>query len=137
MTPPARAPRVAAETRPPKPAAARLVEALVAVSKARGCYKVILDCAEHNVAFYEKCGLTRKEIQMVRPRARVLGWGRGPGTRGEGCGEMEGAWRCGVGGAACDGAKRVAVGLVMLAWDAEAAPFVAAGAAPASCCLAA
>ena len=31
-----------------------------------GCYKVILDCAEANVVFYEKCGLTRKEIQMVR-----------------------------------------------------------------------
>ena len=31
-----------------------------------GCYKVILDCAEANVPFYEKCGLTRKEVQMVR-----------------------------------------------------------------------
>ncbi len=31
-----------------------------------GCYKVILDCAEENAAFYEKCGLTIKEIQMVR-----------------------------------------------------------------------
>ncbi len=28
------------------------------------CYKVILDCAEHNVGFYEKCGFTRKEVQM-------------------------------------------------------------------------
>lgn len=36
------------------------------MSKESGCYKLILDCAEHNVAFYEKCGLTRKEIQMVR-----------------------------------------------------------------------
>lgn len=44
----------------------RLVDALVAAAKAAGCYKVILDCAEHNVAFYEKCGLTRKEVQMVR-----------------------------------------------------------------------
>jgi glucosamine-phosphate N-acetyltransferase len=42
------------------------VEELVSVSRSRGCYKVILDCAEHNVAFYEKCGLTRKEVQMVR-----------------------------------------------------------------------
>ena len=31
-----------------------------------GCYKVILDCAEANIVFYEKCGLTRKEIQLVR-----------------------------------------------------------------------
>jgi len=44
----------------------RLIEALVAVCRDKGCYKVILDCAEKNVAFYEKCGLTRKEVQMVR-----------------------------------------------------------------------
>ncbi|KIZ04131.1 glucosamine-phosphateN-acetyltransferase [Monoraphidium neglectum] len=44
----------------------RLIEELVRVCKEKGCYKVILDCADHNVAFYEKCGLTRKEIQMVR-----------------------------------------------------------------------
>ena len=31
-----------------------------------GCYKVILDCSEENVPFYEKCGLTKKEVQMVR-----------------------------------------------------------------------
>lgn len=36
-------------------------------AKEAGCYKVILDCAENNVAFYEKCGLTRKEVQMVWP----------------------------------------------------------------------
>ena len=35
-------------------------------AKEAGCYKVILDCAEANAAFYEKCGLTRKEVQMVR-----------------------------------------------------------------------
>lgn len=34
-------------------------------AKGAGCYKVILDCGESNVAFYEKCGLTRKEVQMV------------------------------------------------------------------------
>ena len=31
-----------------------------------GCYKVILDCSEANVPFYEKCGLERKEVQMVK-----------------------------------------------------------------------
>ncbi len=41
------------------------------VCKERGCYKVILDCAEHNVAFYEKCGLTKKEVQMVSVRAKL------------------------------------------------------------------
>jgi hypothetical protein len=44
----------------------RLIEALVDVARQRGCYKVILDCSEANQAFYEKCGLTRKEVQMVR-----------------------------------------------------------------------
>ena len=40
----------------------RLIELLKLVSQANGCYKVILDCAEHNVAFYEKCGFKRKEV---------------------------------------------------------------------------
>jgi glucosamine-phosphate N-acetyltransferase len=43
----------------------RLIDALVRVAKQQGCYKVILDCTEHNVLFYEKCGLSRKEVQMV------------------------------------------------------------------------
>jgi glucosamine-phosphate N-acetyltransferase len=43
-----------------------LIEELTAVAKQQGCYKVILDCSESNQAFYEKCGLTRKEVQMVR-----------------------------------------------------------------------
>lgn len=43
----------------------RVVDALMEHAKEVGCYKVILDCAESNQAFYEKCGLERKEIQMV------------------------------------------------------------------------
>ncbi|KAG2482745.1 hypothetical protein HYH03_018339 [Edaphochlamys debaryana] len=43
-----------------------LVEALIEAARADGCYKVILDCAESNQAFYEKAGLQRKEVQMVR-----------------------------------------------------------------------
>ncbi len=31
--------------------------------------QVILDCSESNVSFYEKCGLVRKEVQMVRTAA--------------------------------------------------------------------
>lgn len=42
-----------------------VIEALMAFAKEAGCYKVILDCGESNVAFYEKCGLTCKEVQMV------------------------------------------------------------------------
>ena len=52
-----------------------------------GCYKVILDCSEDNVAFYTKCGLTRKEVQMVRwvgragrSRGRPPVQGGGPAT---------------------------------------------------------
>jgi len=29
-----------------------------------GCYKVILNCKEHNVAFYEHLGFRRNEIEM-------------------------------------------------------------------------
>lgn len=31
-----------------------------------GCYKVILDCGSHNIKFYEACGYTQKEVQMVQ-----------------------------------------------------------------------
>jgi len=30
-----------------------------------GCYKIILDCSEKNVPFYEKCGFKKKEVQMA------------------------------------------------------------------------
>lgn len=42
-----------------------LVKKLVDISRTEGCYKVILDCAEKNVGFYEKCGFTRKEVMMA------------------------------------------------------------------------
>lgn len=44
----------------------RVIEALMAAAQDLGCYKVILDCSEDNVPFYEKCGLVRKEVQMVK-----------------------------------------------------------------------
>lgn len=44
----------------------RVIESLIETAKESGCYKVILDCSEDNVPFYEKCGLTKKEVQMVR-----------------------------------------------------------------------
>lgn len=43
----------------------RVIERCIEEAKLRGCYKVILDCSEDNAAFYAKCGLERKEIQMV------------------------------------------------------------------------
>ena len=43
----------------------RLLERLRQEAVEMGCYKIILDCSEANQPFYEKCGLTRKEVQMV------------------------------------------------------------------------
>lgn len=58
---------------------AALVDYLVALAWERACYKVILDCSEKNVPFYEKCGFARKEVHMAlykeslsgAPRARL------------------------------------------------------------------
>ena len=43
----------------------RLLETMTGYAQEAGCYKVILDCAESKVEFYEKCGFTKKEVQMV------------------------------------------------------------------------
>jgi len=43
-----------------------IVKELMRLGKEAGCYKVILDCIESNVGFYEKCGLQRKGVQMAR-----------------------------------------------------------------------
>ncbi|KAI3629917.1 hypothetical protein MIR68_011352 [Amoeboaphelidium protococcarum] len=42
-----------------------IIEALKYVGKQNSCYKIILDCSEKNVPFYEKCGFKAKEIEMV------------------------------------------------------------------------
>lgn len=47
------------------PRLCRVVADLLQFSKQAGCYKTILDCSDDNVPFYEKCGLTKKEVQMV------------------------------------------------------------------------
>jgi len=41
-----------------------LIEDLVALANEWGCYKVVLNCSDANVAFYEKCGFRRAENQM-------------------------------------------------------------------------
>lgn len=41
-----------------------LIVGLVNVAKQDGCYKVLLDCSEENVAFYERCGLTKSGNMM-------------------------------------------------------------------------
>lgn len=43
-----------------------LVAELVDFCRREGCYKVILDCAEGNAPFYERCGFEKKEIQMAQ-----------------------------------------------------------------------
>ena len=44
----------------------RVVLALVQEAERAGCYKVMLDCEQGNIGFYEKCGFQQKEVQMVR-----------------------------------------------------------------------
>ena len=34
-------------------------------SKKNNCYKIILNCSEKNIRFYEKCGFEKKEVEMV------------------------------------------------------------------------
>lgn len=43
----------------------RVIDQLVHIGTTLGCYKIILDCAEKNVDFYQKCGFQKKEVQMV------------------------------------------------------------------------
>lgn len=41
-----------------------LIDHLVEFSKSMNIYKIILDCSEDNVTFYEKCGFSNKGVQM-------------------------------------------------------------------------
>ncbi|KAI8987909.1 acyl-CoA N-acyltransferase [Mycotypha africana] len=43
----------------------RIIQALKYIGARRGCYKVILDCSEKNVPFYQKCGFQQKEVEMA------------------------------------------------------------------------
>ena len=43
-----------------------MIDNLINLAKERKCYKVILDCSESNVCFYEKCGFVKKEVEMVK-----------------------------------------------------------------------
>ncbi|KAF9570387.1 Glucosamine-phosphate N-acetyltransferase-like protein [Mortierella alpina] len=42
----------------------RIIETLKAIGQQQGCYKIILDCSEKNVPFYEKCGFERRGVEM-------------------------------------------------------------------------
>ena len=43
----------------------KIVTFLAEQAKIRGCYKVILDCTQQTIGFYEKCGFTVKNTQMA------------------------------------------------------------------------
>mmetsp|Transcript_27583 Transcript_27583/g.71572 ORF Transcript_27583/g.71572 Transcript_27583/m.71572 type:complete len:233 (+) Transcript_27583:240-938(+) len=42
----------------------RMVSKLLDRAREQGCYKVILDCKEHNIGFYTSCGFKVKDAQM-------------------------------------------------------------------------
>jgi len=41
-----------------------LVEYCIEYAKKEQCYKIILNCADHNIPFYEKCGFKNKNVEM-------------------------------------------------------------------------
>lgn len=43
-----------------------LISHVVDYCKEKNCYKVILDCADNNIAFYEKCGFIKKGNEMAK-----------------------------------------------------------------------
>jgi glucosamine-phosphate N-acetyltransferase len=43
----------------------KLLEDLVIIAKDNKCYKVILNCSDKNIGFYEKLGFSKKERQMA------------------------------------------------------------------------
>ena len=42
----------------------KIIKYLTDIAKEEKCYKVILNCSEENVTFYEKCGFKQKSKQM-------------------------------------------------------------------------
>jgi hypothetical protein len=49
----------------------KIVERLVEAGREAGCYKIIIDCSEDNVPFYQRCGFKRKECSLVLYLASV------------------------------------------------------------------
>jgi GNAT superfamily N-acetyltransferase len=47
----------------------KIIHTLMDISEKVGCYKTTLVCADHNVAFYEKCGFVKGQNEMVRSSA--------------------------------------------------------------------
>jgi glucosamine-phosphate N-acetyltransferase len=36
----------------------KIIDMLITIAKVNSCYKIILNCSEKNIEFYEKCGFT-------------------------------------------------------------------------------
>tara|TARA_B100001123_G_C14941697_1_gene879949 strand:- start:154 stop:594 length:441 start_codon:yes stop_codon:yes gene_type:complete len=43
-----------------------IVNSLFDIAKEEGCYKVVLQCKEHNIIFYEKCNYEQSGVAMQR-----------------------------------------------------------------------
>ena len=43
----------------------QLLNQVISIAEENNCYKVLLDCSQENVSFYEKIGFNKKEHQMV------------------------------------------------------------------------
>ncbi|KAI9143398.1 acyl-CoA N-acyltransferase [Paraphysoderma sedebokerense] len=56
---------VVSETMRGKRLGIRIIETLVEIARQQSCYKVILNCNDDNVTFYEKCGFKKKEVEMA------------------------------------------------------------------------
>jgi len=41
-----------------------MMQAVDSIANLAGCYKIILDCGDHNIGFYEKCGYRLHEKMM-------------------------------------------------------------------------
>lgn len=41
-----------------------IIKALEHMARKLECYKIILDCMDHNQGFYEKCGFFRQGLEM-------------------------------------------------------------------------
>ncbi|KAG2220165.1 hypothetical protein INT45_013863 [Circinella minor] len=55
---------VVSDTQRGKKLGKRLIDQLTYMAQVLGCYKVILNCKEHNIPFYEKCDLQVAQVQM-------------------------------------------------------------------------
>lgn len=43
----------------------KIIGKLIEMGERKKCYKVVLNCNDNNVGFYEKCGLVRKGVEMT------------------------------------------------------------------------